>query len=150
MSEKGSKPVSSLSKYALFLHSVFFSPLLYFILCSAYRPYFFLALILPLFLSSPLSSLTRPSLSVASPPPALIPTLLSIPTLAFKSQTPEPKAYFTGSGFPLLIQLLVLGAGVTDTSHPNLQLMKGGKKQQIGTIMKEPTFIPLWVSGFDK
>lgn len=143
MSEECSKPVSSLSKYALFLHSVFFSPLLYFILCSAYRPYFFLALILPLFLSSPLSSLPRPSLSVASPPPALIPTLLSIPTLAFKSQTPEPKAYFTGSGFPLLTQRLVLGAGVTDTSHPNLQLMKGGKKRQIDTIMKEPTFIPL-------
>lgn len=150
MSEEGSKPVSSLSKYALFLHSVFF-PLLYFILCSAYRPYFFLALILPLFLSSPLSSLPRPSLSVASPPPALIPTLLSIPTLALKSQTPEPKAYFTGSGFPLLTQRWVLGGGVTDTSHPNLQLMKvGGGGRQIDTIMKEPTFIPLQVSGFDK
>lgn len=129
---------------------LFSSPLYYILFCAR-------LIVLTSFWpsSSPFSSHPLYPLYPGHPFPSLLLRLLSSPPfylsqLAFKSQTPEPKAYFTGSGFPLLTQRLVLGAGVTDTSHPNLQLMKGGKKRQIDTIMKEPTFIPLWVSGFDK
>lgn len=111
MSEEGSKPVSAHSKYTLFLHSVSFSTPSPFTIfhCVLSLSSSLLLPHRPPFLSSPLSSLTRPSLSVASPPPTLIPIPLSSPTLAFKSQTPEPKAYFPGSGFPLLTQCSVGG-----------------------------------------
>lgn len=90
---------------------LFSSPLYYILFCAQLIVLISFSPHPPLFLSSPLSSLPRPSRSTASPLPALIPTLLSIPTLAFKSQTPEPKAYFTGSDFPLLTQCLVLVGG---------------------------------------
>lgn len=104
MSEEGAKPVPSLSKYALFVHSVFPLPSLYLILCSTYPPYFFLALILPFILFTQAIPFRR--FSVRSHP-----HLSVYPDSCFWESDSWTQSLFYGECFPTSDASLGIGEG---------------------------------------